>query len=58
MELEAQRLTLNEQRLHIEILNNALMQAQSNVTGLESELRKIQAKQVGIKDVVESTSDS
>lgn len=42
-ELQAQRLTLEEQRNHIEILDSALMYAQNNVVKLESELRKKQA---------------
>lgn len=41
-ELEAQRLTLAEQRMHIDILNNALSATQSNVALLEAELKKSQ----------------
>lgn len=40
MELQAQRLTLEEQRKHIEILDSALMSTQNNVIVLESNLRK------------------
>ena len=40
IELQAQRLTLEEQRNHIEILDNALMNAQNNVVKLEADLRK------------------
>lgn len=40
MELQAQRLTLEEQRNHIEILDSALMSTQNNVIALESNLRK------------------
>ncbi|KAI1309077.1 Angiomotin-like protein 1 [Halotydeus destructor] len=42
-ELQAQRLTLEEQRKHIEILDSALMYAQNNVLKLEGDLRKNQA---------------
>lgn len=42
-ELQAQRLTLEEQRNHIEILDSALMSAQNNVVKLEAELRRKQA---------------
>lgn len=38
IELQAQRLTLQEQRNHIDILDNALMSAQNNVIKLESEV--------------------
>lgn len=40
IELQAQRLTLEEQRKHIEILDSALMNAQNNVIALEANLRK------------------
>ena len=40
IELQAQRLTLEEQRNHIDILDNALMNAQNNVIKLEADLRK------------------
>ncbi|XP_017480310.1 PREDICTED: angiomotin-like [Rhagoletis zephyria] len=40
IELQAQRLTLQEQRNHIEILDTALMNAQNNIITLEAELRK------------------
>jgi angiomotin like 1 len=43
IELQAQRLTLQEQRNHIDILDNALMSAQNNVIKLETECRKKQA---------------
>ncbi|XP_075591520.1 uncharacterized protein LOC124491629 [Dermatophagoides farinae] len=39
IELEAQRLTLQEQRNHIEILDTALINAQNNIMTLENELR-------------------
>lgn len=42
-ELQAQRLTLEEQRMHIEILDNTLMQAQQQVAQLEGQLRQVQA---------------
>jgi hypothetical protein len=38
IELQAQRLTLQEQRNHIDILDNALMSAQNNVIKLETEV--------------------
>lgn len=38
MELKAQRLTLQEQRNHIEILDTALMNAQNNIITLETEV--------------------
>lgn len=39
IELQAQRLTLQEQRNHIEILDTALMNAQNNIITLETEVR-------------------
>lgn len=38
IELQAQRLTLQEQRNHIDILDSALMSAQNNVVKLETEV--------------------
>lgn len=38
IELQAQRLTLQEQRNHIEILDTALMNAQNNIILLENEV--------------------
>lgn len=38
IELEAQRLTLQEQRNHIEILDTALINAQNNIMTLENEV--------------------
>ncbi|XP_054167372.1 angiomotin-like [Oppia nitens] len=43
IELQAQRLTLEEQRNHIDILDSALMSTQNNVIRLETECRKKQA---------------
>ncbi|CAM1312149.1 AMOTL1 (predicted) [Pycnogonum litorale] len=40
VELSAQRATLQEQRTHIDILDNALTNAQANVVRLEEECRK------------------
>ncbi|OTF74038.1 angiomotin-like protein, partial [Euroglyphus maynei] len=40
--MEAQRLTLQEQRNHIEILDTALINAQNNIMTLENELRSKQ----------------
>ncbi|XP_011140083.2 uncharacterized protein LOC105183552 isoform X1 [Harpegnathos saltator] len=48
IELAAQRATLQEQRKHIEILDNALSNAQRNVVRLEDECRK---KQVYVERV-------
>ncbi|XP_012537833.2 uncharacterized protein LOC105837521 [Monomorium pharaonis] len=48
IELAAQRATLQEQRTHIDILDNALTNAQSNVVRLEEECRK---KQVYVERV-------
>lgn len=42
IELQAQRATLQEQRNHIDILDNALTNAQTNVVKLEEEVRKKQ----------------
>ncbi|GFV24619.1 angiomotin-like protein 1 [Trichonephila clavipes] len=42
IELQAQRATLHEQRNHIDILDNALTNAQANVVRLEEECRKKQ----------------
>lgn len=42
IELQAQRATLQEQRNHIDILDNALNNAQANVVRLEEECRKKQ----------------
>ncbi|XP_054712267.1 LOW QUALITY PROTEIN: angiomotin-like [Uloborus diversus] len=42
IELQAQRATLQEQRNHIDILDNALTNAQANVVRLEEESRKKQ----------------
>lgn len=42
IELQAQRATLQEQRNHIDILDNALNNAQANVVKLEEECRKKQ----------------
>lgn len=42
IELSAQRVTLEEQRTHIDILDTALTNAQSNVVRLEEECRKKQ----------------
>ncbi|XP_044731110.1 angiomotin-like protein 1 isoform X2 [Chrysoperla carnea] len=42
IELAAQRATLQEQRTHIDILDNALINAQGNVVRLEEECRKKQ----------------
>lgn len=42
IELQAQRATLQEQRNHIDILDNALTNAQANVMKLEEECRKKQ----------------
>lgn len=39
IELQAQRATLQEQRNHIDILDNALTNAQANVVRLEEEVR-------------------
>jgi hypothetical protein len=39
IELAAQRATLEEQRTHIDILDTALTNAQSNVVRLEEEVR-------------------
>ena len=38
VELQAQRLTLQEQRNHIDILDTALMSAQNNIFKLETEV--------------------
>ena len=38
IELQAQRATLQEQRNHIDILDNALTNAQANVVRLEEEV--------------------
>ena len=38
IELTAQRQTLNEQRTHIDILDNALTNAQTNAVKLEEEV--------------------
>ena len=38
IELQSQRLTLQEQRNHIEILDTALMNAQNNIITLEAEV--------------------
>ena len=38
IELAAQRQTLNEQRTHIDILDNALTNAQTNAVKLEEEV--------------------
>ncbi|KAG8194505.1 hypothetical protein JTE90_013258 [Oedothorax gibbosus] len=48
IELQAQRATLQEQRNHIDILDNALTNAQANVVRLEDESRK---KQVYVERV-------
>ena len=40
IELQAQRLTLQEQRNHIDILDSALMSAQNNVIKLETEVNR------------------
>jgi len=40
IELQAQRLTLQEQRNHIDILDNALMSTQNNVIKLETEVNE------------------
>ncbi|XP_074599125.1 26S proteasome non-ATPase regulatory subunit 5 [Brevipalpus obovatus] len=55
IELQAQRLTLEEQRNHIEVLDNALMNAQNNVVKLEAELRK-KKKLLEIKAILIGTS--
>lgn len=39
IELQAQRLTLQEQRKHIELLDTALMNAQNSIIILETEVR-------------------
>lgn len=39
IELQAQRATLQEQRNHIDILDNALNNAQANVVRMEEEVR-------------------
>lgn len=39
IELSAQRVTLEEQRTHIDILDTALTNAQTNVVRLEEEVR-------------------
>lgn len=41
IELQAQRATLQEQRNHIDILDNALTNAQANVVRLEDEVSQI-----------------
>lgn len=38
-EMIAQRVTLDEQRLHIDVLDNALSNAQANVVKLQEEVR-------------------
>lgn len=50
IELAAQRATLEEQRTHIDILDTALTNAQSNVVRLEEECRK---KQVHVERVAQ-----
>ncbi|GIY39897.1 hypothetical protein CDAR_503002 [Caerostris darwini] len=50
IELQAQRATLHEQRNHIDILDNALTNAQANVVRLEDECRK---KQVYVERVAQ-----
>jgi len=50
IELAAQRATLQEQRTHIDILDTALTNAQSNVVRLEEECRK---KQVQVERVAQ-----
>ncbi|XP_044262243.1 LOW QUALITY PROTEIN: angiomotin-like protein 2 [Tribolium madens] len=50
IELAAQRVTLQEQRTHIDILDTALTNAQANVVRLEEECRK---KQVYVERVVQ-----
>lgn len=45
IELAAQRATLEEQRTHIDILDTALTNAQSNVVRLEEEVCKFVCKQ-------------
>jgi angiomotin like 1 len=50
IELAAQRVTLHEQRTHIDILDTALTNAQSNVVRLEEECRK---KQVYVERVAQ-----
>ncbi|XP_054266143.1 uncharacterized protein LOC128988665 [Macrosteles quadrilineatus] len=50
IELAAQRATLQEQRTHIDILDTALTNAQSNVVRLEEECRK---KQVHVERVAQ-----
>ncbi|GBM38613.1 Angiomotin [Araneus ventricosus] len=50
IELQAQRATLHEQRNHIDILDNALTNAQANVVRLEEECRK---KQVYVERVAQ-----
>ena len=61
-ELRAQRLTLTEQRNHIELLDNALRAAQNNVAGLQAELRRLQVmhnnKPKETSPSIESANDS
>eukprot|EP00090_Calanus_glacialis_P023332 TRINITY_DN3598_c0_g1_i1.p1 TRINITY_DN3598_c0_g1~~TRINITY_DN3598_c0_g1_i1.p1 ORF type:complete len:1094 (-),score=184.02 TRINITY_DN3598_c0_g1_i1:874-4155(-) len=54
IELSAQRETLQEQRTHIDVLDSALSNAQSNVLRLEEEVRQKEVYVVRVKEMTKS----